>query len=225
MQKLAEVQDTEVRLPPGMACSAQAVPFHISAPPPVAAGLDPTASQKTAETQDTPVKLIRTPLTAGTGSGVFCSCQVAPFHISARATLAALESRCEPTASQKTAETQDTPLRLLVTEPRGDTARWICHELPFQDSARASCPLVLVSWKFPAVSHAVTAVHDTWLRLVADAAAGFGVSCTVQEVPFQVRPRLTVFPELLVWLPTASQNAAVTQDTPARLADPEPGIV
>src|SRR6267154_239332 len=103
MQKLVEVQDTEVRLPPGTACSAQLVPFHISAPPPAVAELEPTASQKTAEAHDTPFKIIRTPLTAWAGSGVLWIRQVLPFHISARATVAAVElSKCEPTTSQKT---------------------------------------------------------------------------------------------------------------------------
>ena len=64
MQKLAEVQDTAVRGPPGTACNTQAVPFQTSAPPPAVAELEPTASQKTVVAQDTPVKLILTPFVA-----------------------------------------------------------------------------------------------------------------------------------------------------------------
>ena len=69
MQKLAEVQDTEVSGPPGTDCSAQVVPFHISAPPPVVLELDPTPSQKSVDTHDTPAKFIRRPLLAA-GLGV-----------------------------------------------------------------------------------------------------------------------------------------------------------
>jgi hypothetical protein len=222
MQKVAETQDTEVRLPPGTVCSAQVVPFQSSAPPPAVDELTPTASQKIAEAHDTPARLIRTPLVALTGSGAGWICHVLPFHVSARATVAALvPPKREPTASQKAADVQDTALRLLVSAPRGDTASWIVHLVPFQDSARASCPLLLDTWELPAVSHAVTVAHDTWLRLVTDAFAGFGVVCTAQEVPFQVTPRLKVPPELPVYMPAASQNAAVTQDTPARSIDAE----
>jgi hypothetical protein len=128
---------------------------------------------------------------------------------------------CEPTASQKAAEVQDTPVRLFVTAPAGDTACWSCQELPFQDSARATDPPALVSWELPAASHAVTATHDTWLRPVTDAIAGFGVVCRAQEVPFQVTPKLKALPELSKYWPTASQNDVVTQDTPVRLANVE----
>jgi len=88
MQKVAEVHDTDVRAPPGTTCRLQALPFHISAPLPALLELDPTASQKRAETHDTPARLIRRPLVARAGFGVFWIFQVAPFHTSARETVA-----------------------------------------------------------------------------------------------------------------------------------------
>jgi hypothetical protein len=64
MQKVAEVHETAVRAPLGTTCGRQALPSHISAPPPAALELDPTASQKRVDTHDTPAKLIRRPLVA-----------------------------------------------------------------------------------------------------------------------------------------------------------------
>src|SRR5215467_1616544 len=128
----------------------------------------------------------------------------------------------EPTASQNAVETQDTALRLLAAAPGGDTARWSCQEVPFQLSARAICALDVPAWKSPAASHAATPAQDTSLRLVTVAVAGLGGVCAVQEVPSHVAARLNSWPALSVNWPAASQNAAVRQDTPLRLANVEP---
>src|SRR5258708_34669736 len=107
MQKVAEVQDTDVRAPPGTTCRLHALPSHISAPAPAALELDPTASQKRAETHDTPARLIRRPLVARAGFGVFWIFQVTPFHTSARETGSRPERPgSEPPASQKPSEAQ-----------------------------------------------------------------------------------------------------------------------
>src|SRR5258708_25638175 len=122
MKKAVEVHDTDVRAPPGRTCRLQELPFHISAPAPAALELDPTASQKRAETHDTPARLIRRPLVARPGFGVFWIFQVTPFHTSARETVSRPErSGCEPTAAQETAEAQDTAARLLPAPPDGRT--------------------------------------------------------------------------------------------------------
>src|SRR5579859_250840 len=104
-------------------------------------------------------------------------------------------SRCEPTASQKAAETHDTAVRPLSPAPGGATPGWICHELPVQDSARARRLPVLNS-KSPPASHAAAVAQDTVLRTVNVAPAGLGAVCAVQEVPFHVSLRLKVLPEL-----------------------------
>jgi hypothetical protein len=64
MQKLFEMHDTDVRNPPGTVCKAQVDPLHISAPPPSALELEPTASQNFVETHDTALRVIRRPLAA-----------------------------------------------------------------------------------------------------------------------------------------------------------------
>ncbi len=221
MQKVAEVHDTDVRAPPGTTCRLHALPSHISAPAPAALELDPTASQKRAETHDTPARLSRRPLVARAGFGVLWIFQIAPFHASARETVARPErSGCEPTASQKTAETQDTALRLFAAAPGGRNAGWICQVDPFHDSARATG--LDVSWKSPPASHAAASAQDTASRTVKVAPGGFGVGCTAHEVPFHVAARLRVLPEPSVYSPTASQNAAFAQDTVRRLVDVDP---
>jgi hypothetical protein len=78
----------------------------------------PTAWQKLAETHealfsDSSVR----PLWA-LRSGVFLICHDVPFQISARLTSLPELLKCPPTAAQKLAETQDTPLSvLLVARP------------------------------------------------------------------------------------------------------------
>jgi len=224
MQKVAEVHDTDVRAPPGRTCRLQTLPFHISAPLPAPLELDPTASQKRAETHDTPARLIRRPLVARAGFGVFWIFQVTPFHTSARETVSRPErSGCEPTASQKSAEAQDTALRLFAAAPGGRNAGWICQVDPFHDSARATG--LDVSWKSPPASQAAAWAQDTASRTVKLARGGFGVGCTAHEVPFHVAARLRLLPELSVYWPTAAQNAAFAQDTVRRLVDVDPAGV
>lgn len=78
------------------------------------------------------------PLAANAGSGVPCSFQETPFQTCARPTVSVrVESTCEPTASQKVAEGQDTALSVLFTAPAGVTAAWTRQELPLPDTARA----------------------------------------------------------------------------------------
>lgn len=105
-------------------------------------------------------------------------------------------SGCVPTASQKTAEAQDTALRTLLATPGGLTACWICHELPFHDSASAT-KLAVPGCDSPPASHTPAVAHDTPLRLVNVAPAGFGVVCEAHEVPFHVAARLKLSPELV----------------------------
>ena len=120
MQNAAELHDTEVRGPPGIGCSAQLLPFHTSALP-VLPDVPPTAMQKRADTQDTPVKLIDPP----DGAGVFWIFHLEPFHSSVSGTECSPErSACEPTASQnpEAAGTHETDVRELATAIRAAAA-------------------------------------------------------------------------------------------------------
>ena len=85
MQNVADGHDTDMSGPPGVACNAQAVPFHFSAPAPAPLALDPTASQKLAEVHDTPLRLMRWPPPADAGFAVCWILHLDPFHLSARA--------------------------------------------------------------------------------------------------------------------------------------------
>jgi hypothetical protein len=86
-QNFADVHDTAVSSPPGTGCSTHTDPFHRSAPAPEALELAPTASQNFTVTHETPISLMRRPLTAEAGFAAFCSCHEVPFHRSARASV------------------------------------------------------------------------------------------------------------------------------------------
>ena len=107
----------------GKGCALQEVPFHTAAP-----ALEPTASQKLADTQDTEAKP-REP-------GMVCAVQDVPFHSHAPAPSVA---ELKPTASQKFAETHDTPdmaARVPLAAWTGSGVVWIFQEVPFHSSAR-----------------------------------------------------------------------------------------
>jgi len=122
---------------------------------------------------------------------------------------------CEPTASQKVADVQDTELSELSVAPPGSAACWSCQALPFQFSANACwwLAVVLASYQ-PAASQEVAAVHDTPLRIVAAAAAGLGTDWAAQAVPSHLAAKVGA--GLLKFLATASQDLADGHDTPAR---------
>jgi hypothetical protein len=123
MQKVAEVQDTESGpLVPGTGCAVHEVPPHRHAAGPGPAALKPTASQKLSDTHDTPLMVARTPFDDWAGTGVGWICHDVPFQPSARLITLAELSVAVPTASQKAAETQETPLRALEVAPGGVAA-------------------------------------------------------------------------------------------------------
>src|SRR5579875_2706148 len=137
MQKSAVVHDTVSSAPPAVVCRVHLVPFHCSVPPPEAAELVPTASQKSADTQDTAASFIRRPLLlAWAGLTVGCRVHVVPFHCSARAIVSwPAESFRSPTASQKLADTQDTAVRLSAPGTWDATPVCNCQPVPFQPAA------------------------------------------------------------------------------------------
>src|SRR5215813_12552050 len=176
MQKATAAQDSDIgaTLPiPGSCCIAHEVQFHCRASPPAAP--DPTASQNVAETHD----MARSVSLGGPNwllwRGVDCSAHDVPFHISARLALLPALSVCDPTASQKLADVQDTELSELSVAPLGSAACWRCQARPFQFSANAFWWLaVVLAWYSPEASHEAAAVHDTPVRIVPAAAAGLG---------------------------------------------------
>jgi hypothetical protein len=137
MQKSTEVQETDVSgIGRGKGCGCQDEPFHIS----VSTGcgfaeLSPAAMQNRAETQDTAFSDKWMALSSCDGSGVFWILHLAPFQASASPMRLPLPPRCEPTASQRLAETHDTAPSELDVALAGWTMRWCCQELPFQISA------------------------------------------------------------------------------------------
>ena len=158
----------------------------------------PTASQKLADTHDTPVRL----MDPATGVAVLWIFHTDPFHFSARATLLSPElSVWEPTVSQNRGVegTHETEVRALLTAPGIAAARCSDHELPFHASARVTSGVSDVfTEKSPPASHVVALVQDTPARLANAVPAGFGGACEDQELPFQVAPKLKVAPELVL---------------------------
>jgi hypothetical protein len=127
MQKLGEVHDSRPP-PPGIACWAHDVPFHISAK----MGLPPTASQKVADTHETAWRIARL---SPTGTGMGCTLHPVPFQVSASGASPELV-KAKPTASQNVGEVHETEDRTAELEPDGLGTDWIVHEVPFHDSAR-----------------------------------------------------------------------------------------
>ena len=178
-QNVAEAHDTDPKLlmkPPvglGKGCALQDVPFHMAAP-----ALEPTASQKLAETHDT----VPTP----TDGGRACSCHDLPFHCSAAGALSGLLT----TASQKCAETHDTPLSSASVEPAGPGVSCGRHEAPFHTSASGTRAAELVLLK-PTASQNVADRHDTLPSPAVVTPAGLGTGCNFQECPRHTSASMT----------------------------------
>lgn len=154
-QEVAEVHDTAEYAGPGVGCGCQEVPFHTAAASPE---LElPTASQNVAETHDTAVRIVEV-------DGLGWIFQADPSHTSASVG----EPPALPTASQNVAEAHDTPLSVLEVAPRGTTARWLVHDVPFHTCIRTG--------KAPPASQALLAAHDTpcsSVRAVPTALGGY----------------------------------------------------
>src|SRR5205085_1258889 len=121
-----------------------------------------------------------------------------------------------PTAVQALLDVHDTPpLRTLAVAPAGLGVLWIVQLLPFQTSASVTgMPPSSVS--YPTAVHAVLAVHDTSLKKSSWAPFGFGVLWTAHPVPFHRSARVTSFPALFRYCPTAAQALLEAHDTPLK---------
>src|SRR6516225_7890528 len=127
-----EVQATPSRNAPpcgglAVAWMLQRVPSHRSASVPAAE--PPTAVQTADDVHATPDR------NAPAGLGAGWSCQLLPFHPSARGFCAPDLLAVVPTASQADGDPQDTPNKLLHAVPGGLGIGWMRHLLPFHRSA------------------------------------------------------------------------------------------
>jgi hypothetical protein len=130
--------------------------------------------QALGEVHDTPLNWA--PVTLG----VCWIDHVVPFHASASGALLATPVAW-PTAMQKVAEAQETPVRLLEKSPWGLGVRWTDHAVPFHDSARVtSAPAMSRRW--PTAMQALGGMHDTAFSRPCGI-SGLGVGCTAQAAP------------------------------------------
>jgi hypothetical protein len=169
-------------------------PFHTAALSPD--GPEPTASQKLAETHETPVTG-ENPVTAGPAD------QDDPFQI----------ATCpKPLASkQKLVVTHETDIG--CTDVPG--IAWSCHEVPFHISASAPPAPTPTAAQKPAVTHEIPK------RLPlggTNGLVGLGTVWICHDVPFHISARLTWLPALSKCVPTASQNLVETHDTEASVS-------
>jgi hypothetical protein len=175
--------------------AAHVVPLQESAVP------LPTAMQWVVDTHETLLRLLPMEVL-----GVAWMLQV-PDRTSASELLPAL-SWLKPTASQWVALVQETPASWVLFVPGGSAVVWIDQVVPFQDSASAKVPALVVYE--PTATHPVPA-HDTPVNWLEDAPAGALVGSAVQFDPFQSWLTGVPGPKAVV-SPTAMHELA-TQDT------------
>ena len=113
----------------------------------------------------------------------------------------------DPTAAQAVAEAHDTPVRELLTAPRGFGGRRIDQVAPFQRSTNA-----LPFEADPTAMQNLFDVHDTPLRMLPFAPRGFGVRWIDQVEPFQRSANGAEEPST-AWRPTAMQTLADGHET------------
>jgi hypothetical protein len=142
-----------------------------------------------------------------------------PFHDSARGLQLPLLFPEAPTAMHTSADTHDTVDRKVPLVP-GVGLGTTDHRLPFHDSARVFCPLLLPAAppmgnpESPTAMHATGETHATpSSSLVVRARLGLGT--TDQRVPSHDWTRVPE-PLLSVKAPTAVHASAETQDTASR---------
>jgi len=158
------------------------------------------------------------------GFGVDWIDQLVPFQASASVTLVPELSVELPTAVHVLADVHETPEKVLDASPAGVGVDWIDQLVPSQASAKVTLGPEL-SAALPTASQEVEEMHETAARIGPLAPAGFGVDSIDQLVPSQASASVTILPELLVLLPTAT-HAPDVQETPERtLSLPPPAGV
>ncbi len=117
-----------------------------------------------------------------------------------------------PTAVQLSAAGHATAARMLAGDPGGLGVGWMRQRLPSHRSAsvsRAPDPAA----NDPTAVHAEPDGHDTPLRALAAAPAGFGVDWTVHLPPLRRSASVTPRPDSRTCKPTAVHTDAVGHDT------------
>ena len=159
--------------------------------------------------QDTPLSRLAV---APAGTGVARMDQAVPSQRSASADWTPPPLKEYPAAVQAVADLHDTPLRALPEAPAGLGVAWMDQAVPFQASASVPCRPPLLK-EYPVAAQAVADVHDTPLKMLPVAPAGWGVAWIDQLVPFHRSASSTAAPALLTVCPTAVQAAADEHDT------------
>src|SRR6185437_16046863 len=110
-------------------------------------------------------------------------------------------------------EGQDTSLSLLPLAPDGFGVGWTTHFVPFQCSARVTWALTLPDC--PTAMQSVADRHDTPVRPDSFPPGCFGVGWIAHFGPFQCSARVSDLESVRSFSPTAVQEVADEQDTPA----------
>jgi hypothetical protein len=165
------------------------MPFHRSAKVTSAPELvtySPTATHEATAVQVTPLSPLNC-APAGTGAGWMR--HRAPSHRSTRS----FEFEA-PTAVQLSAAGHATAARMLAGDPGGLGVGWMCQLLPFHRSASVLCAPDPAT-NSPTAVHAEPDGHDTPLRALVAAPAGFGVDWTVHLPPLRRSASVTPRPD------------------------------
>jgi hypothetical protein len=117
-----------------------------------------------------------------------------------------------PTAVQLSAAGHATAARMLAGDPGGLGVGWTCQLLPFHRSASVRCAPDPAK-NSPTAVHAEPDGHDTPLRALVAAPAGFGVDWTVHLPPLRRSASVTPRPDSRTENPTAVHTEAVGHDT------------
>src|SRR5215470_6661520 len=172
--------------------------------------LSPNALQTARAGQATPPRVM---FWAPAGLGVAWTCQVRPFHRSARV----LARVWFPTAVHAVAEVQDTPLRNAL-RPAGAGLKVGTIRQVWPSHRSASVPRyspVAGSSSPPTARQDDRDGHETPVRVPPS--AGLGVGWMVQVWPFHRCARVSEVPRRLLVFPTAMQAERDTQDAAFRL--------
>src|SRR6266480_5741483 len=217
VQAVAKVHDTPNRPLEsladvmGVGLIFQEVPSHCSATTVSTASLGelPTAMHLVLSVHDTRLRsAFEVPLPPGLA--MVCIVQFEPSQRAAKP---------EPVAVHAVAAVQDTPSSGLNV-PR--LVLWMVQLLPFHFSARAG--KLLPVRDSPTASHEDAETQETSLSWLEVTPAGFGVGCTLQELPFHTSARVSVVPPLSN-RPTASQNDDDVHEMPGSCPPPGSGIL
>jgi hypothetical protein len=195
----------------------QRVPFQCSASvssPGEVMEYHPAPVQAVADEHDTPRSRL---FLAPVGLGVGWMDQRVPFQCSASVSSPEELLKYDPAAVQEVTDGHDTPCKLLCTAPVGLGEGWMDQRAPFQRSTSDPSPPEVLLMYHPTAVHAVAERHDTPLKTEVISGTGLGVGWMAQRLPFQRSARVSVTPELAVYVPTAVHEEGEEHEIPAKL--------